>query len=660
MNLNGLDWGIVAAVVIFLFGSVYASRHFMHSVADYLSAGRTAGRYIISVAQGIAGLGAITVVANFEMNYLAGFAMTWWGFTMGVVVLLITVSGWVVYRYRETRAMTMAQFFEMRYSRKFRVFTGMLAVLSGIINFGIFPAVEARFFIYFCGLPETFSILGIDISTFAFTMMVLLGISLYFVFTGGQVAVIITDFLQGLFVNFVFVILILFFLKLFSFDQILTALKTAPPDASLINPFHTSAAKDFNLWYFLIGVFGAIYSVYSWQGTQGFNSSAKSAHEAKMAGVLSNWRQIPQVLLLLFIPICAYTVMHHADFATQAANVQTTLGQVKDRIIESQLTVPLVLTQFLPMGLMGAFTAVMLMASISTLESYMHSWGSILVQDFIMPLRKKPFTPKQHINVLRLAIIGVAVFVFFFSLLFRQSQYILLFFAITGAIYAGGSGTVIIGGLYWKRGTAPAAWAAMITGSSIAVGGIIIHQIVKDFPINGQVFWFIAMASSILVYVAVSLFGKRQEFDMDKLLHRGKYRIQEDQTAITAEPVRGLKMLGMGKEFTRGDKIIYIASYVWIFLWFIVFIVGTVYNFSHAVSDEMWMKFWYVYLAFNIAAATAVVIWFTIGGIKNLREMFADLSTRLRDHSDDGRVRHEEFLKEQESAARILDGETAA
>ncbi|MDZ7304737.1 MAG: hypothetical protein ONB44_21625, partial [candidate division KSB1 bacterium] len=152
----------------------------------------------------------------------------------------------------------------------------------------------------------------------------------------------------------------------------------------------------------------------------------------------------------------------------------------------------------------------------------------------------------------------------------------------------------------------------------------------------------------------------RQEFDMDKLLHRGKYRIQEDQTAITAEPVRGLKMLGMGKEFTRGDKIIYIASYVWIFLWFIVFIVGTVYNFSHAVSDEMWMKFWYVYLAFNIAAATAVVIWFTIGGIKNLREMFADLSTRLRDHSDDGRVRHEEFLKEQESAARILDGETAA
>jgi SSS family solute:Na+ symporter len=369
-----------------------------------------------------------------------------------------------------------------------------------------------------------------------------------------------------------------------------------------------------------------------------------------MASVLSNWRQIPQVLLLLFIPICAYTVLHHADFAAQAAKVQSTLGQVNDNIIESQLTVPLVLTQFLPMGLMGAFTAVMLMASISTLESYMHSWGSILVQDFILPLRKKSFTPKQHINVLRLAIIGVAVFVFFFSLLFKQNQYILLFFAITGAIYAGGSGTVIIGGLYWKRGTAAAAWAAMITGSVISVGGIIAHQLVKDFPINGQVFWFIAMASSMLVYIAVSLLGKRHEFDMDKLLHRGKYSVQEDQTAIAAEPVRGLKVLGMSKEFTRGDKIIYIASYVWIFLWFLVFVAGTIYNLSHPASDETWMKFWYVYLAFNIAAATAVVIWFTIGGVKNMREMFAGLRTRVRDHSDDGSVRREELLKEHEPA----------
>jgi len=30
---------------------------------------------------------------------------------------------------------------------------------------------------------------------------------------------------------------------------------------------------------------------------------------------------------------------------------------------------------------------------------------------------------------------------------------------------------VIIGGLYWKKGTTAAAWSALITGSIVAVGG---------------------------------------------------------------------------------------------------------------------------------------------------------------------------------------------
>jgi len=41
--------------------------------------------------------------------------------------------------------MTLAQFFEVRYSKAFRLFTGGLAFLAGIANFGIIPAVGARF-----------------------------------------------------------------------------------------------------------------------------------------------------------------------------------------------------------------------------------------------------------------------------------------------------------------------------------------------------------------------------------------------------------------------------------------------------------------------------------------------------------------------------------
>ena len=610
----------------------------MKSVADFLSAGRTAGRYMVSIAQGIAGLGAITIIANFEMNYQAGFPMTWWGFTMGIFVLIITASGWVVYRFRETRAMTMAQFFELRYSRNFRIFAGSLAFISGIINFGIFPSVGARFFIYFCGLPEYVSFLGINFSTFALSMIVLLAISIYFVFSGGQIAVIITDFLQGLFVSIVFLIIVLFFFKLFTFDQIYEALKTAPENASLINPFKTSQARDFNFWFFLIGVIGAFYSTLSWQGTQGYNSSAKTAHEAKMGAVLSNWRGIPQVLFLLFIPIVAYTVMHHNDFAVQAAKINQTLSTLETDALRSQLRVPLVLTYFLPHGLMGLLVAVMIAAFISTHDTYLHSWASIFVQDVLMPLRKKPFSKKQHLKILRLTIIGVATFIFIFSLYLRQTQYIMLFWAVTGAIFAGGSGAVIIGGLYWKRGTTAAAWSALITGAVISVGGFVLNQMYENFWINGQWFWGIAMISSISVYAIVSLIDKKNEFNLDKLLHRGKYAIAGEHRVVAKKVNFIQRLMGMDKEFSIGDKLIYFVTYCWIFSWAFVFVVGTIYYFAVGISDEQWMGFWKIYLIINVVIAAIVVVWFSVGGFHDMRKMLRDLKLLKRDDRDTGFV----------------------
>ena len=258
--------------------------------------------------------------------------------------------------------------------------------------------------------------------------------------------------------------------------QMLEALNMAPENASLINPFKTGHVDDFNLVYFVIGIFGVLYGAMSWQGTQGYNVSARSAHEAKMGSVLTNWRGFPQNLFILIVPIMAYTVMRHPDFADLSGWVNSVLRGIESEPLQNQVRTPLILTKMLPSGLLGAFAAVMLAAFVSTHDTYLHSWGSIFIQDVVMPFRKRPLSERAHLLWLRGSILGVAIFIFLFSLLFQQSEYIFLFFAITGAIFAGGSGAVIIGGLYWKRGTAAAAWTAMLTGSGIAVGGILIHQ----------------------------------------------------------------------------------------------------------------------------------------------------------------------------------------
>ncbi len=640
MALTFIDWAIVVAVFILLVASVMASRRQMRSVADFLAANRTAGRYLIAVSSGIAGLGAITIVANLEMNLIAGFSMTWWGMSMGIVVLVVTVSGWVVYRFRQTRCLTLAQFFEVRYSRNFRIFAGIISFISGLINFGIFPAVGARFFIYFCGLPPELPLFGLMVPTFPMIMIGLLSVALWFVFMGGQIAVIVSDFIQGAFVDIVMIAIVVYFFFTVDWSQIQAALNLVPDpeNASLINPFKTSHIEDFNFWYFLIGVIGFMYRTLSWQGTQGYNASAKSAHEAKMGGVLSLWKVLPQSLMLAFVPIVAFTVLNHPDFSVFSASISDQLQGIPNEIVQRQQKVPLVLQQLLPVGMVGAFAAVMLAAFISTHDSYLHSWGSILIQDVIMPFRKKPFTKKQHLLLLRLSILFVAIFIFFFSLLYQQNEAILLFFAITGAIFAGGSGAVVIGGLYWKYGTTAAAWTALLTGSTIAVGGIILREIYPDFPINGQEFWGIGMGMSVILYIFVSLIGGKKAFDMSKLLHKGEKTVHGESTIVTEKPRRGWKMLGMGKEFTTGDKFIYIVNYIWTFSWVIVFIVGTIHNLHHEVSDATWMKFWRIHLVIHLCLAVITVTWFLIGGVRDLKFMFNRLNMMNRDDSDDGFV----------------------
>ena len=179
MSLSLIDWLIVVVTLGLMIYGVVFSRRFMKSVADFLAAGRTAGRYLISVSMGMAMLGAISVVGEFEMFFKSGFCLRWWELSMAVAILIVTVSGWVFYRFRQTRALTLAQFFEERYSRNFRVFAGLLAFLSGIINFGIFPSVGARFFIYYTGLPLSIPFLGIEISTYVIMMIILLLIALF-------------------------------------------------------------------------------------------------------------------------------------------------------------------------------------------------------------------------------------------------------------------------------------------------------------------------------------------------------------------------------------------------------------------------------------------------------------------------------------------------
>lgn len=658
--MQPIDWAIVAALLALVTAGAAATRRHANTVSAFLAAERCGGRYLIAVADNMSRLGVITLVWFFEQNYEIGFTGIWWTLMEEPAMIVMALSGWVIYRFRQTRAMTLAEFFERRYSRRFRVFAGLVAFLAGIINFGVFPSVGARFFIALWDLPAEFGLAGLMVPTYAALMFALLAGPLMLIFIGGQLSVMVTDFLQGVTTNLAFLVLIVFLLVTFSWSNIGDVLLAAPPGKSLVHPFDTADEENFNILYFVISVVTIFYGARAWQGTQGYNCSAINAHEAQMSFILGQWRFRVQMLIVIVLPVCIRTFLSHADFAAAAAPVHEAIGAIGDPAMQNQLRSPLAMRAMFPTGLLGLASVPMLGALVATHGTYMHSWGAILTQDVILPFFRRPLTPQRHLIMLKLAMLGTAVFAFCFSLVFQHTQYIAMYLSLTGAVFVGGAGSCIIGGLYWKRGTTQAAWAAMLTGMTLAMAGILIKQLpigrlqaLQAWPVigwlgdaatylrdtlTGQEMNFIAMAASVLAYVLVSLLGPRRVFNLDRLLHRGAFAIAGETSTSIAEARTFWEKMGLSRDFTGRDRIVTYITLSWPLVWTVIFVAVTWYNLVVDVPAESWLAYWRVWTWFILAAGTIVTIWLTIGGTMDLRKLFRLLRTRVADARDDGRV----------------------
>ncbi|MBZ0173172.1 MAG: hypothetical protein K8E66_12380 [Phycisphaerales bacterium] len=674
-----LDWLIVALVCGGIVSIGLLTKGFMRSVADFLAAGRSSGRYLICMSYGVANIGAISVLAEFEKGYASGFTLHWWEPLIGLVVVIIMLFGFVFYRFRRTRSLTLAEYFERRYGRRFRVYSGVVVFLAGLLNFAIFPVVGARFFVYFCGLPAEVVFLGLDVPTVAILMGLLLSVAVWFVFAGGQVSVVATDFAQGVLVNVSFIIIAAFLLFRVDWATLGEVAAAAPAMESPVNPFDTGEIKNFGFMFFLVSVVAVIYGQGSWQGEQAYLTSARTAHELRMGGVLKIWFLQIRLMFFMVVPVLAY-VMLRADHGWDGVqhSVASALETIENARERDQHRVPLLLAQVLPAGLRGLMVSMMLAAFISTHNTYLHSWGSVLVQDVILPIgASRGFRPstRAHLWLLRSAIIGVAAFTFVYgAFIYRPDQPIRTYMDATGGLFLSWSGAVIIGGLYWSRATPAAAWATALIGSTLSIVFFVARQtvtaaggvdaVLDDDPSltrlslllseaisDGTQSLGLTIAVCSLTYYLVSKAGQaagRAEFDMDRMLHRGPHEIEGEVDRVSSEggeiTLLG-RTLGFTPEHTRADKFICVISIGFAAFWFLVVVAGSAMMLIHLArggtleeSTAAWVEFWRWRTYLMLAFATAATVWLGIGGAVDLRRLLRQLSTAKRDDRDDGIV----------------------
>ena len=119
---------------------------------------------------------------------------------------------------------------------------------------------------------------------------------------------------------------------------------------------------------------------------------------------------------------------------------------------------------------------------------------------------------------------------------------------------------------------------------------------------------------------------------------RGEYALPGESSLPARRRRSWLERLGIDREFTRGDRWVAYVSVAWPLLWATLFLAVTVWNLSTDVPGSWWIRFWRIWVWVFSGGALAVTLWFTVGGLFDLRFLFRHLKSFVPDPSDDGRV----------------------
>jgi len=743
--MHWIDWVITVVPVLFVLGIALYCRKYVRGVVDYLAAGRVAGRYVISVGDMQAGLAVISLIALCETEYQAGMALGLWSKVTIPISIFLSLTGYCLYRFRQTKCLSIGQFLEVRYNRPLRIIAAVIRTTAEMMTNAIGPAVAARFFIYILGLPHIVNIFGWQVTSYALIMVIVLTMAMIVIWPAGRISLLVTDVIQGLMSYPIFVIFTVFVLSEISWSlDVAPVMLDRVPGESFLNPMDIDKLRDFNLFALIVTIIGSILNRAAWIGND-TSGAGRTAHEQKMAGVLGAWRNGFASLMLTLMALFMVTIMLAGRFAGEAKVIRTNLvNKVVEEIVESpqlkgkikqdiavipeerhtigvdkpyshtdnpdtpylnsvhnnlkdtpegntvfqkfrtlyfQMMAPMVLREKLPVGVMGLLVLLMVMLMLSTDDSRIFNSSSTLLQDVVMPLRKNPFTPKQHLAWLRGMSVAVCVFFLVVSLFFSQMDYIAMFISIMCSLWLGAAGPIMIGGLYTRFGTTTGAFCALVFGSGSALSGLFLQRswsgyvypwllssgnakyvsmlfdtvnslcspyIVWEmneikFPINSYEIYFISMMFGLGAYIIGSMITYRKPFNIDRMLHRGKYCDGESSVVATPWSWKNVygKLIGIDSQYTKGDKIIawsvFYFSIVYQFL--LSFVCVVIWNAISPWPASWWSMYFYInIIVVGLIVGVVSTVWFMIGGVIDIRRLFKDLGARVDNPLDDGWV----------------------
>ena len=242
--------------------------------------------------------------------------MAFWANITAPIGIVLALTGFCTYRWRETKCLSKGQFIELRYgSRSFRFITAFVSTTAEMVTNAIGPAIATNFFIYFLGLPHEVMICGINLPCYAIIVVMCLTLATLVIWPGGRVSLLVTDSIQGLMSYPIFVVIIGFVILKFSWDVDLAPILLDRVDGeSFLNPYDIAKLRDFNLFALIVNLISSVINRASWIGNDTSNSG-RTPHEQKMAGILGSFRNGFSMIMMILIGIITVVFMNSPEFA---------------------------------------------------------------------------------------------------------------------------------------------------------------------------------------------------------------------------------------------------------------------------------------------------------------------------------------------------------
>ena len=444
-NFNWLlDGSIVGIYLVATMAAGLMVRKYVGKVEHFLVAGREMDVYLGIASLAATEFGIVTCMYTAQNGYEKGFAGATPGILMAVAMLVVGLTGFVIKPLRDSGVMTIPELFEKKFGPRIRWAAGVVIVLGGLLNMGVFLRTGGEFLVLVSGL---------DVKYLEIMMTALLvGVAVYTIL-GGMLSVLVTDYMQFIVMSAGLIVVTILILMNVGWENMVTTVETHY-GAGGFNPFINPTMG----WqYVLFNLMLNTAAVLTWQTIIARVLAAKDTDTGRKVYTRTS-----------FFFVCRFLIPGVWGIAALAS-----MGPVANTLE----AMPRYLSTAVPPGLMGLLIAAMLAADMSTDSSYMLTWGSVIYNDIMAPFRKTRWSEKKGLFWNRSIIAFIGVFLLLYGLWYPLKGDLWTYLGVTGTIYLASISVLLIACCYWRKANSWGAGAAILISAVIPITYLVMEQL---------------------------------------------------------------------------------------------------------------------------------------------------------------------------------------